>query len=103
MLWLWGKTGYSFFDVSFLVHFAFWFFAGSVPWYFKANRWVSMLACVGIAFVWEVAEHFLAKRFPAVWKNPESWWNAWVSDPLVACPLGVLLVWLALDRWTSVQ
>lgn len=101
--WLIGKTGYAFFDVSFLVHFSFWFFAGSIPWYMKWNKWWSLAVCILIAFIWEVAEYFMAKAWPTVWKNPESWWNAWVSDPLVACPLGFFLVWLALSKWTTIQ
>lgn len=100
--WLFGKTGYAFFDVSSLVHFSFWFFVGSIPWYLKTNRVLAMALCLAGAFVWEIAEHFLSRAYPTVWKNPESWWNAWVSDPLM-CVLGVLLVWAALGKWTTIQ
>lgn len=100
--WLWGKTGYSFFDVSMLVHFSFWFFIGSCTWYLRANRWWAMAICLLVACAWEVAEHFLEKSYPQYWKNPESWWNAWISDPLM-CVAGLLLVWAALDAWTTIQ
>lgn len=98
MGWFWGKTGYAFFDVWSIVHFAFWVFAGSLPWGMKMSRPLAMGLCLLGAYAWEVAERFAEKKWPQYWLNPESWWNSWVSDPLM-CVFGVLFVWYALDHW----
>lgn len=99
MKWLWPiKTGRTFFDVWSIVHFAFWFTVGSFLWSTKGNRTHMMLICMGIAFAWEVFERFAEKKWPAIWLTPESWWNSWLSDPLM-CVLGLLFVWYALDHW----
>ena len=97
--WLWGRTGYAFFDNSSIIHFCFWVFFGSGPYYIGWPFWKGMLVCMPLALAWEVAEHFLAPAFPQYWKHPESWWNAWLSDPLM-CVLGVGLAYLVLKYWT---
>lgn len=100
MSWLWGRTGHSFVDVWTLVHFCFWVFIGSGLWSLHKSRPVLLgLALVG-AFVWEVFERYAEKKWPALWLNPESWWNAWVSDPLT-CVFGLLFIWYALDHWRT--
>ena len=121
---LYGHTGFSFFDVWALVHFAFWIFAGSCAWALirKWNlvwgRLITLLVCLGLAFGWEGLETYLAPRYHERWGDwflyeghtykaecinwfdtchYESWWNSWISDPLT-CLVGVLLIWVLLDR-----
>jgi len=93
-----GRTGYAFFDVWAIVHFCFWVFAGSCLWGFKASRPLMLAGCMVVALLWEVFEKYAEKKWPQMWLNPESWWNSWVSDPLM-CILGVLFIWYALDNW----
>jgi len=127
MGWFFGHTGFSFIDVWALVHFAFWIFVGSSVWaVIRRSGWrwgrpAALLACLALAYGWEVAEFFLAPRFHGLWGDwfiyqgalwggicevwtpvcaYESWWNSWVSDPLT-CVLGVLLIWTLLDRRKS--
>ena len=93
-----GRTGYAFLDVWSIVHFCFWVYAGSVLWPLQKPRPLMLAACLVLAFAWEIFERFAEKKWPKLWLNPESWWNAWISDPLM-CVLGVLFVWYALDHW----
>ena len=102
MSWLWGKTGYSFFDVWSIVHFAVWIFVGSVVYSIKYSPTGLMAGCLAAAYSWEVFERYAEKRWPNLWLNPESWWNSLLSDPLM-CGLGVAFVWYALSHWRSVQ
>lgn len=92
-----GITGYSFFDVWAIVHLAFWVFVGSTLWAFHINKWVAFWSCLVVAYAWEVFEHFMAPLYPNIWKDPESWWNSWLSDPLM-CVIGVLGIWWLLDH-----
>jgi hypothetical protein len=89
-------TGYSFFDVWSLVHLAFWIFAGSTLWALHVNRWLALSSGLIAALMWEVLEHFMAPLHPEIWKDPESWWNAWLSDPLM-CVVGVLGIYMFLN------
>jgi len=99
MKWFFGgRTGYAFLDVWSIAHFAFWVYVGSATWSFKFSRPVSMGICLFFAFAWEVFERFAEKKWPYMWRSPESWWNAWLSDPLM-CVLGLLFMWYALDNW----
>lgn len=99
MNWFIGTTGYSFFDWWSLVHLSFWIFVGSTFWAFrtKVPKGLSYLICITVAYAWEVFEHFMAPRYPNIWLDPESWWNAWISDPLM-CTVGFLGIWWALDH-----
>lgn len=97
MNWFGFNTGYSFLDVWTLVHLSFWIFIGSTLWAFEINKWIATACCLGVAYAWEVFEYFMAPKYPNTWKNPESWWNAWISDPLT-CVVGVLLIWWLLDH-----
>jgi hypothetical protein len=121
---IYGKSGFSFFDVWALVHFCFWVFFGSCVWAIdKKTKWgytriLSFFACLGLAFGWEGLESFLAPRMHERWGDWfiyegstfksectiwmencrfESWWNSWISDPLT-CVVGVVLVWILLDN-----
>ena len=93
-----GRTGYAFLDVWAIVHFCFWVFAGSCLWGLKTGRPILLAGCLVVALLWEVFEKYAEKQWPTKWLNPESWWNSWVSDPLM-CVLGCLFIWYALDHW----
>lgn len=113
MTWLWPiHTGRTFFDVWSLVHLTFWFFAGSIFWSREYHQKLSGLSqgldlrgmnfgyCLVMAFGWEVFERFAEKQWPQYWLSPESWYNSWVSDPLM-CAVAVLACWYALDHWRA--
>lgn len=95
MQWLYPIiTGKTLFDTSSLIHFAFWIFLGSGFAYAKMPMRKGMLVMAVIAFGWEIFERFAEKKWPQFWLHPESWLNAWVSDPLMGV-LGVLTAyWL---------
>ena len=100
MKWLLPYTGYSFFDVWAIVHLSFWIFIGSNLWAFrlKINKWWALGVSVVVAYAWEVFEHFMAPKHPDIWLDPESWWNAFLSDPLM-CIVGILgICWLLEHR-----
>ena len=90
-------TGYSFFEVWTLVHTAFWIFVGSTLWAFHLNRWLALVSGLLLALAWELVEHVMAPAHPEIWKDPESWWNAWLSDPLT-CIVAVLSIYWLLDH-----
>jgi len=101
MSWLYPvKTGITFFDVWTIFHLSFWVFMGSNFW--NIQRFVSrpqaMIIGLVLSFAWEFFERFAEKQWPALWKNPESWWNSYLSDPLT-CVVGMLFAWYALDHW----
>jgi len=100
MSWLFSYTGYSFFDWWALVHACFWVFVGSTLWAVKHNRYLGFFSCLACSYLWEWLEAVLAPRYPEVWRDSESWWNSWLSDPLMCC-LGVLGIWWALDHRKS--
>lgn len=97
-MWLYGSTGISFIDVWTAAHVGFWIFVGSTLWAVKMKRVFALLCCMSGAVSWEIFERFGEKAWPNLWLNPESWWNAWLSDPLT-CVVGVLGMYLALDKW----
>ena len=92
-------TGYSFFDVWAIVHFCFWIFVGSTLWAYKAKimKLISFISCMILAFSWEVYEYFMAPRHPEIWRDPESFWNSWISDPLM-CAIAFFGIWWMLDH-----
>jgi hypothetical protein len=99
MKWFFGgRTGYAFFDVWSIVHFCFWLVVGSGLWSAKVNRIHALIVCLVLAYGWEVFERYAEKKWPNLWLNPESWWNSWISDPLMAV-LGLFFIWYALDNW----
>jgi hypothetical protein len=98
--WFLGRTGYSFFDVWSLVHFAFWIFAGSCLWAAKLRIGYALAGSVLLALAWECFERVAEKKWPDYWLHPESWWNSWASDVLM-CALGVLLIWRLLDAYAK--
>lgn len=98
MNWFCCTTGYSFLDVWTLVHTAFWVFIGSCLWGLKINKWEAFSSCFVLSLLWEVFEYFVAfPKWPDHWLDPESWWNALLSDPLT-CFVGVLTIWWLLDH-----
>lgn len=102
MQWLIGKTGYSLIDVWSLAHLGFWIFVGSTLWAVRVNRVFAVLCCLSVAVSWEIFERFAEKLWPKIWLSPESWWNAWASD-ILTCFVGVLGMYLMLDRWGGRQ
>lgn len=98
MDWFIGATGRSFFDVWTVAHFGFWLFICSTLWAFHLNKWVALGCCTSLALVWEGFERYAERRWTDIWFNPESWWNAWLSDPLTAV-IGVLGMYWLLDRY----
>lgn len=98
MDWFVGRTGYSLFDVWSIVHFCFWVVIGSGLWALKWRGGDYILGCLTVALAWEAFERYAEDRWPEFWLNPESWWNAWVSD-VAMCPLGIWFITYALDHW----
>ena len=97
MNWLGFITGYSLLDVWTLVHLCFWLFIGSCLYPTGFKLWKATLVCFGLSLAWEVFEHFAFQWWPHLWHDPESWFNAWISDPLtvVAVPI---IYWLLAHR-----
>jgi hypothetical protein len=93
-----GGTGKAWIDVWTIAHLAFWIFVGSVLWNLKYPRDWMLVGCIASAYAWEMFERYAEKRWSDLWRNPESWGNAWLFDPLT-CVLGVLFMWYALDNW----
>ena len=92
MKWLYPiVTGKTLVDTSTVIHLAFWIFFGSCCAYARTSLGKALLISFALAAVWEVFERFAELRFPEMWQHPESWLNAWISDPLTA----FLGVWFA--------
>jgi hypothetical protein len=100
MSWLFGKTGYSFFEYWTLGHFACWFWIGTITAGLKFDRIATFVASFVLAFAWEAFEKKGEVWFPQFAVHPESWWNRWVSDPLM-CVLGLLIAWYGFDHWRT--
>jgi hypothetical protein len=98
MSWLVGETGRSLVDVWTVPHLGFWTVWGSTGWALKVKHGFTLLVGLSLAVSWEIFERFAERLWPQTWLNPESWWNAWISDPLT-CVVGVCGMYLALDRW----
>lgn len=97
---LFGTTGYSFFEYWTLGHVCFWIWAGTVSAGLRLNRTYFFLGALVAAYGWEVVETFLEQWYPELATHPESWWNRWLSDPLM-CVVGLLLAWYGFDHWRS--
>lgn len=93
-----GAAGKAAIDIWTLVHLSFWIFIGSCIWAVKADRWLSIMICMGLALSWEAFERVAEKQWPRLWLSPESWINAWVTDPLT-CLVGMGFIFYALDNW----
>jgi hypothetical protein len=101
--WLWPiKTGRTLFDVWAVVHLSFWVFAGSCFWAVKIPKGWALVIGLVLALAWELFERFAEKKWPNLWLNPESWVNAYVSDPMTYI-IGILGIYWALDRWGIAQ
>jgi hypothetical protein len=98
MTWLGFVTGYSLLDVWTLAHTGFWLFVGSSLWGLKIKAWPAFLSCLAFSLLWEVFEEFVAFRFWSDhWLDPESWWNAWISDPMTVLAVPAIY-WLLNHR-----
>ena len=92
MKYLWPiVTGKTLVDTSTVIHLCFWVFLGSCFAYAKAPLHRAMFGSFFLAALWECFERIAEKKWPSYWQHPESWMNAWVSDPLTA----FLGVWIA--------
>ena len=98
MDWFIGRAGYAFLDYWTLIHLSFWIFIGSCIAAVKLNRVLFGLLSLSTAFFWEVFERFAENKWPLIWQSPESWWNAWLSDPLTVI-VGFLIAFIGYDYW----
>lgn len=98
MSWLWGHTGYSFLDYWTLAHLSFWFVVGSTLAALRVKQGFALLASLSAAFSWEIFERFAERAWPTIWMSPESWWNAWISDPLT-CVLATTVAFYGYAKW----
>ena len=92
------RAGITFLDYWTLAHLAFWFVAGANLGAAGWPRWLSAGLCVVAAFGWEGFERAAEPMWPHIWQSPESWVNAWLSDPLT-CVAGLLVAWWGYDKW----
>lgn len=99
-IWLFGRTGYSFLDYWTLGHFALWFWVGTITSGLRLPRTWVFCICFTLALVWEVVESPAEQWFPRLATHPESWWNRWISDPLM-CVFALLIAWYGFDNWRS--
>jgi hypothetical protein len=91
-------TGIALIDVWTGPHLGFWVYVGSTLWGLKILKSKAVFGCMLGAVAWELFEHFIAfPLWPERWQDPESWVNAWVSDPLT-CVIGVLGMYWLLDN-----
>lgn len=102
MDWFIGRAGYAFFDYWTIAHLSFWIFIGSCIAAVRLNRAIFGLLCFSSALMWEVFERFAEKKWPAVWQSPESWWNAWLSDPLTVI-IGFGVAFIGYDYWRGIK
>lgn len=99
MKWLFGgSTGYSVLDYWTVAHLSFWFVYGSTVCALRVARGFGLVVGLSIAVSWEIFERVAERAWPGVWQSPESWWNAWISDPMT-CVLGFLVASYGYDRW----
>jgi hypothetical protein len=92
------KTGITFVDVNSIFHLCFWVFMGSNLCFLKMDKFSAMFVSVIGAFLWEAFERYAEIRWPEIWKFPESFCNAYLSDPLTAV-IGILFAYYALNHW----
>lgn len=102
MDWLVGRAGYAFLDYWVMVHLSFWIVTGSNIAAFKLNRAIFGMLSMSAALMWEGFERFAEPRWPTIWQSPESWWNAWISDPLTVV-LGLGLAFVGYDFWRGAK
>jgi hypothetical protein len=77
-----GARGSAFFDAWTIVHLAFWLVIGANMEALSISQgWRWPLIILG-ALIWEVIETALEK-YTSIVRQPESYLNRWVSDPLM--------------------
>jgi hypothetical protein len=95
MRWLYPViTGRTFFDGPSVFHLAFWVFMGSCFAYAKMPLKRSMIVMAVLAYGWEIFERFAEKKWPTCWTHPESWYNSYLSDPLMGVVGVAFAYWL---------
>lgn len=80
------------------MHVAFWVYMASNFWSFGLPRSRALFLGVALSFAWEFFERFAERQWPHIWQHPESFVNAYVSDPLTSV-VGVLFSYYALEHW----
>lgn len=91
MSWLWPiRTGKTLFDVWTVCHIAFWVVVGFDFHAIDLSFFPPALAItLAGASAWEVFERYGEKRWPKIFKHPESALNSWVGDVLIASTGGM--------------
>lgn len=102
MNWFIGNAGYAFFDYWTIMHLSFWLVTGSTIAAVKLNRAIFAILCMSSALMWEVFERFAETKWPEIWLSPESWWNAWLSDPLTVV-VGLGVAFYGFDHWRGIK
>jgi len=90
-------TGKTFFDGPSVFHLAFWIFVGSCLAYGKVSLGKATCIMMAVAYAWEFFERFAEKKWPTFWTHPESWYNSYLSDPLMGV-VGILLAYYLVRR-----
>lgn len=99
MDWFWPvRTGKTVLDVWTIMHVAFWVYMASNFYSFGVTRNRALFLGVVLSFAWEFFERFAEHQWPDIWQHPESFANAYVSDPLTSV-LGVLFSYYVLEHW----
>lgn len=97
--WLWPiRTGITVIDVWSIFHLCFWAYMGSNLWSFGWPIQRAIVVGVLLSFAWEFFERAAEAAWPHIWKNPEGFLNAYVSDPLTSV-VGILFAYYALNHW----
>jgi hypothetical protein len=97
--WLWPvATGKTFLDVWTIFHLAFWLYMGSNFYSFKVPLATALAVGIVFSYLWEIFERYAEVKWPAIWTHPESWVNAYVSDPLTSV-VGILVTWFLLNNY----
>jgi hypothetical protein len=86
---VWGKTGEALLDWWTVVHISWWLVWGANAESQNYAMWWAFPAGMLLAFAWEVVESLAGEKWG--WfriHRPEGFWNRWISDPVIATPLG---------------
>lgn len=95
--WFWPiRTGETFFDVWSIVHFCTFLGFGATLQATKLPLWAVLLILLTLGFGWEVVERYVPFIHMHV-KNPESWLNSWISDPIIDMLGGGVGIWLIMN------
>ncbi len=89
--WLWPiQTGRTVFDGATVVHAAFWLVVSAHVRLFGVGLWPALIAALLLALAWEVFERTAERKWPSLWRHPETWPNAILGDVVFATTFGVV-------------